>query len=75
MLRVTSVRHTELNNSGFTLIEVLVAMAIISFALPALMFLIVQQIQTTRELRDQTVAHWLAENQLQRLRLQQRRCG
>ena len=58
------------NNSGFTLIEVLVAMAIMAVALPALMSLIAQQIQATRELRDQTAAYWLAENQLNRLRLQ-----
>ena len=63
------------NHNGFTLIEVLVAMAIIAVALPALMSLIVQQIHTTRELRDQTAAYWLAENQLARLRLQHQLTG
>ena len=69
--------HTKLktNHSGFTLIEVLVAMAIIAVALPALMSLIVQQIHSTRELRDQTAAYWLAENQLSRLRLQHQLTG
>ena len=62
-------------NKGFTLIEVLVAMAIIGFALPALMFSIMQQINTTRELQDQTAAYWLAENQLTRLRLQHQLTG
>ena len=70
-------KNTDLINSrrGFTLIEVLVAMAIVSFALPALMLLIMQQIQGTRELRDQTVAYWLADNQIRRLRLQHQLTG
>ena len=50
-------------------------MAIVSFALPALMFLIMQQIHTTGQLRDQTVAYWLAENQIHRLRLQHQLTG
>ena len=50
-------------------------MAIIAVALPALMSLIVQQIDITRVLRDKTAAHWLAENQLSRLRLQHQLTG
>lgn len=61
--------------NGFTLVEVLVAMAIVSFALPALMLLISQQIQSTKALRDQTVAYWLVDNQMNRLRLQHQLTG
>ena len=77
ILRRSSLQSTRLkhNHGGFTLIEVLVAMAIVAVALPALMSLILQQIHSTRELRDQTAAYWLAENQLRRLRLQHQLTG
>lgn len=54
---------------GFTLIEVMVALAIVATALPALMMLITNQLQGAGFTREKTQAFWVAENQLTRLRL------
>lgn len=60
---------------GFTLIEVMVALAIASMAIPALLMLITQQIEDTGAIREKTYAYWVAENQLTRLRLQHELSG
>ncbi len=54
---------------GFTLIEVLVALAIIAIALPALMVSIGQQLDGTAYIRDKTIAQWVALNKMAELRL------
>ena len=54
---------------GFTLIEVLVAVAIIGFVVPALMLLMMQQTDYAGVLRDKTMAAWIAENKATELRL------
>lgn len=50
--------------AGFTLIEVLVALAVLATALAASVSLIGQSIQTTLALRDRTVALWVAQDRL-----------
>jgi len=54
---------------GFTLIEVMVALAVVAVALPALLFTLIQQIDGTEYLRDRTIANWVASNKLAELRL------
>ncbi len=57
-------------NSGFTLIEVMVAVGVIAIALPALLFSMMEQIDGTAYLRDKLQAQWVAENTLEEVRIQ-----
>jgi general secretion pathway protein I len=54
---------------GFTLVEVMVALAIVAIALPALLMSLYQQIDDTAYLRDKTLAYMVAENKLAEIRL------
>jgi len=58
------------SSAGFTLIEVLVALAVLAIALPALMLSISEQVIGLSHLRDKSIAHWVAMNKLTELRLQ-----
>ena len=66
-------RSTKLG-TGFTLIEVLVALAVLTIALAAVMRALSQSIDTSASLRDRTVAMWVAQNRLvtHQIQLQQR---
>jgi general secretion pathway protein I len=57
-------KQVRVPDGGFTLVEVMVALFIVALALPALMFQIGSQVNTVSELRDRTVASWVAQNQL-----------
>lgn len=50
---------------GFTLVEVMVALLIVSVAISALLFQMMSNIDNTAYLRDKTIAHWVALNQLE----------
>ena len=52
---------------GFTLVEVMVALAIVAGALPALVTLVLAQVDGAGHIRDKTYAMWVAENQYARL--------
>lgn len=54
---------------GFTLVEVMVALMIVAVALPAFLNLVMTQLDGTASIRDKTLAFWVAENELTRLRL------
>ena len=54
---------------GFTLVEVMVAMAVVAVALPALLFALNQQIDGTATLRERSLASWVASNRLAETRL------
>lgn len=56
--------------AGFTLIEVMVALVVVAVALPAFLTLIMAQLDGTAAIRDKTMAFWVVENELTRLRLQ-----
>jgi general secretion pathway protein I len=50
--------------NGFTLVEVLVALAVLTIALAAVMRGLSQSIDTSASLRDRTIAMWVAQNRL-----------
>src|SRR3990167_3127449 len=52
------------NTSGFTLIEVLVALAIIAIALLAVIKVTTQSVHESAQLKDKLTAHWVAMNVL-----------
>lgn len=52
------------HQNGFTLVEVLVALAVLTIALAAVMRAMSQSIDTSAGLRDRTVAMWVAQNRL-----------
>ncbi len=54
---------------GFTLVEVMVALAVVAIAVPALLVALYQQIDNTGYLRDRTLAQMVASNQLAEMRL------
>ena len=54
---------------GFTLVEVMVALAVVAVALPALLLTLSQQLDGTRYLEQRTAAQWVAANRLEELRL------
>lgn len=55
--------------AGFTLIEVMVALTVVAVTLPALLFLLSQQIDGTAYLRDRSVAQWVAADRVAEVRL------
>jgi len=58
--------------AGFSLIEVMVALIIVSVALPALLVQVMGMMDATSAIRDKTVALWVAENKYQELQLGRR---
>lgn len=54
---------------GFTLVEVMVALAVVAIALPALLLALSQQVDATAYLRDKSVAKLVAANKLVEIRL------
>lgn len=55
--------------SGFTLVEVMVALMIAALALPALVTLVLAQVDGAAHVREKSYAMWIAENQLTRFNL------
>ncbi|MCE2027969.1 type II secretion system minor pseudopilin GspI [Sessilibacter corallicola] len=55
--------------SGFTIIEVIIALTIVAVALPALLNLVLIQTDNTHHLRERTLAEYVARNQLNTQRI------
>ena len=51
--------------SGFTLVEVMVALVIVAVAISALLVQMMSNVDSAAYLRDKTIAHWVALNQLE----------
>jgi general secretion pathway protein I len=60
------VKHSR----AFTLIEVLVALAVLAIALTAVMRALAQNVDLTGALRDRTTALWVAQNRLAQHQIQ-----
>ncbi|WP_298624195.1 GspI family T2SS minor pseudopilin variant LspI [uncultured Legionella sp.] len=56
----TSLKLIKKQAAGFTLIEVLLALAIIAIALTALLKATAQNIENTHRLKEKTISHWVA---------------
>ncbi len=56
-------------NSGFTLIEVMVALAIVALSLAAVTASMSQMIDAAQTMKDRTYASWIAQNRITELRL------
>ncbi|MGB3623598.1 MAG: type II secretion system minor pseudopilin GspI [Ketobacter sp.] len=52
------------NSSGFTLIEVLVALAIFAVAVASLSAAMQNNVKNANYLKDKTIAHWIASNKM-----------
>lgn len=57
------------NTAGFTLVEILVALAILSISLSAVLYAINQNTSNLVYLRDKTFAHWVALNKAAEFRI------
>src|SRR5688572_28247192 len=55
---------------GFTLIEVVVALVVVSLGMLGVISAVSQTASNSSYLRDKTVAHWVAMNRLTEVRLQ-----
>ena len=62
-------------NSGFTLIEVMVAIGVIAIAIPALLFSMMAEIDGAGYMRDKLEAQWVADNLIEEVRIQNRLSG
>ena len=62
-------RQSHSNHKGFTLVEVMVALTVVAVTLPALLFLLSQQVDGTAYLRDRSVAQWVAADRVAEVRL------
>ena len=64
--------HCKHRTSGFTLLEVLVALAVVAIALAALVSAATGQLKIAERTRDKALAGWVAANVLTDLKLRER---
>ena len=62
----------QCGHSGFTLVEVMVSLLIVATAISALLVQMMGNVDSTAYLRDKTIAHWVALNQLELAYLENR---
>ena len=60
----------RLQQSGFTLIEVLVALVIVALSLTAIASSMAQMIDAAHQMRDRSYASWIAQNKIAEMRLE-----
>jgi prepilin-type N-terminal cleavage/methylation domain-containing protein len=66
---------THRSSSGFTLVEVLVALVVVALGLAALMVAVQGAARTSGYLRDKTLAQWIALNRIAEVRLTANKSG
>jgi general secretion pathway protein I len=69
-VRADSFTRSRFSSSGFTLIEVLVALIVVGLGMLAVIQTVSQTANNTSYIREKTLAHWIAMNQLTKVRLQ-----
>ena len=70
LLRSINIMYTSRqHNSGFTLLEVMVALAIIALGMAAVIKTVASTTVNSAYLRDKTFAYWVAQNQMAELEL------
>lgn len=70
LLQLINIMHTSRqHNSGFTLLEVLVALTIIALGMAAVIKTVASTTVNSAYLRDKTFAYWVAQNQMAELEL------
>lgn len=62
----------KIKSNGFTLIEVLVALAIIAISLGAILNTSGTQANQAAYLKQKTIAHWVAMNEITKLQIEQK---
>lgn len=70
MVRDSTVAGGRAGRAGFTLVEVLVALAVVSLSLAAAFTAVSQTAVHSSTLRDKTLANWVAMNKVTELRLE-----
>ncbi len=68
-------KRTHKRTCGFTLVEVLVALAIVGLALPALLFFVNGVTEDTAYLRDKAIAQWIASDRMAEAQVNRRLTG
>jgi general secretion pathway protein I len=68
--RRQTIRQTLRKTPGFTLIEVLAALIIVSLGMLGVIEAVSQTARNSSYLRDKTIAHWIAMNHLAEVRLE-----
>jgi general secretion pathway protein I len=64
-----STAHPARGSRGFTLVEVLVALAIAALSLSAVAAAVSQMVDAATSMKDRTFAAWIAQNKITELRL------
>lgn len=68
-----SVNELSVNEqAGFTLLEVIIAIALIAIALPAFLFSMAQVSNNTADASRDSIAYWIAYNQMETVKLEYR---
>lgn len=70
MTQISRTPETSAASSGFTLLEVLVAVAIVALGLSGVLATINSMVGSSAYLRDKTLANWVAQNHITELRLE-----
>jgi len=66
---MTGKRASKFTHDGFTLIEVLIALAIIAIAMAAVMTAVTVNVRNATGLKERTFAHWVAMNKMAELEI------
>jgi len=69
-VRADLCHRTHARTAGFTLIEVLVALIVVGLGMLAVIQTVSQTANNTSYIREKTIAHWIAMNQLTKVRLE-----